>query len=154
MLAGKLHSVLRSDCEALAGKSTLNRLEHTPRRNAAKYHRIDCDGPQVDALLVELFLEAHERTPREIVLDLDNTDIPLHGGQEGRFFHGYYDGPATCRSMCSAGGTCCWPGSGARTLPAATARSRRWRASSHRSARRGRGCASFCAATVASPTSR
>ena len=91
VLAGKLHSVLRSDCEALAGKSTLNRLEHTPRRNAAKYHRIDCDGPQVDALLVELFLEAHERTPREIVLDLDNTDIPLHGGQEGRFFHGYYD---------------------------------------------------------------
>ena len=56
-----------------------------------RYHRIDCDGPQVDALLVELFLEAHERAPREIVLDLDNTDIPLHGAQEGRFFHGYYD---------------------------------------------------------------
>ena len=91
MLAGKLHPVPRSDCEALAGKSTLNRLEHTPRRNAAKYHKIDCDGPQVGALLVELFLEAHERAPRETVLDLDNTDIPLHGGQEGRFFHGYYD---------------------------------------------------------------
>ena len=75
----------------MAGKSTLNRLEHTPKRHAAKYHRIDCDGPQVDALLVELFLEAHERAPREIVLDLDNTDIPLHGAQEGRFFHGYYD---------------------------------------------------------------
>ena len=91
VLTGKLHPVLRSDCEALAGKSTLNRLEHTPKRHAAKYHRIDCDGPQVDALLVELFLEAHERAPREIVLDLDNTDIPLHGAQEGRFFHGYYD---------------------------------------------------------------
>ena len=91
VLAGKLHPVLRSDCEALAGKSTLNRLEHTPKRHAAKYHKIDCDGPQVDALLVELFLEAHERAPREIVLDLDNTDIPLHGEQEGRFFHGYYD---------------------------------------------------------------
>ena len=91
VLTGKLHPVLRSDCEALAGKSTLNRLEHTPKRHAAKYHRIDCDGPQVDALLVELFLEAHERAPREIVLDLDNTDIPLHGEQEGRFFHGYYD---------------------------------------------------------------
>ena len=49
------------------------------------------DGAQVDALLVDLFLEAYERAPREIVLDLDNTDIPLHGGQEGRFFHGYYD---------------------------------------------------------------
>jgi hypothetical protein len=44
-----------------------------------------------DALLVELFLEAYERAPREIVLDLDNTDVPLHAGQEGRFFHGYYD---------------------------------------------------------------
>jgi Transposase DDE domain group 1 len=91
VLAGKLNPVLRSDCEALAGKSTLNRLEHTAKRNGAKYHKIDCDGAQVDALLVELFLEAQERAPREIVLDLDNTDIPLYGGQEGRFFHGYYD---------------------------------------------------------------
>jgi hypothetical protein len=85
VLAGKLNPVLRSDCEALAGKSTLNRLEHTPKRHGSKYHKIDCDGGQVDALLVELFLEAHERAPREIVLDLDNTDIPLYGGQEGRF---------------------------------------------------------------------
>ena len=91
VLAGKLHPVLRSDCEALAGKSTLNRLEHTPKRHASKYHKIDCDGAKVDELLVELFLEAHERAPREIVLDLDNTDMPLYGGQEGRFFHGYYD---------------------------------------------------------------
>ncbi len=91
VLAGKLHPVLRSDCEALAGKSTLNRLEHTPKRYGSKYHKIDCDGGQVDALLVDLFLEAHERAPREIVLDLDNTDLPLYGGQEGRFFHGYYD---------------------------------------------------------------
>src|SRR5579862_4108822 len=91
VLAGKLAPVLRTDCEALAGKSTLNRLEHTPRRHASKYHKIDCEGARVDALLVELFLEAHERRPREIVLDLDNTDIPLHGEQEGRFFHGYYD---------------------------------------------------------------
>jgi hypothetical protein len=91
VLAGKLAPVMRSDCEALAGKSTLNRLEHTPRRHGAKYHKIDCDGSRVDALLVDLFLEAHDRAPREIVLDLDNTDIPLHGGQEGRFFHGHYD---------------------------------------------------------------
>src|SRR5208282_2015759 len=88
-LAGKLAPVLRSDCEALAGKSTLNRLEHTPKRHAMKYHKIDCDGAQVDALLVDLFLEAHEHAPREIVLDLDNTDIPLFGMQEGRFYHGY-----------------------------------------------------------------
>jgi hypothetical protein len=91
VLAGKLKPMLRSDCEALAGKSTLNRLEHMPKRHGSKYHKIDCDGARVDALLVDLFLEAHERAPREIVLDLDNTDIPLYGGQEGRFFHGFYD---------------------------------------------------------------
>src|SRR6202521_5071898 len=87
------HDELRKDrtFAVVAGKSTLNRLEHTPKRRGSKYHKIDCDGAQVDALFVELFLEAHERAPREIVLDLDNTDIPLYGGQEGRFFHGYYD---------------------------------------------------------------
>jgi hypothetical protein len=91
VLAGKLAPVLRSNCEALAGKSTLNRLEHTPRRHGAKYHKIDCDGSRVDTLLVDLFLEAHERAPKAIVLDLDNTDIPLFGGQEGRFYHGHYE---------------------------------------------------------------
>jgi len=91
VLAGKLEPVLRQDCEALAGKSTLNRMEHTPERHAGKYHKIDCDGSRVDALLVDLFVEAQERAPREIVLDLDNTAIALHGEQEGRFFHGYYN---------------------------------------------------------------
>lgn len=91
VLAGKLELVLRADCEPIAGKSTLNRLEHRPRRNGAKYHKIDCNGDEVDALLVDVFLESHKRAPRQIVLDLDATDIPLHGHQEGRFFHGYYD---------------------------------------------------------------
>jgi len=91
VLAGKLTPSLRSDCEAVAGKSTLNRLEHTPKRHGAKYHKIDCANQEVDALFVDLFLEAHEKAPSEIVLDLDATDIPLHGRQEGRFFHGYYD---------------------------------------------------------------
>jgi hypothetical protein len=91
VLAGKLAPVLREDCEALAGKSTLNRLEHTPKRHAGKYHKIDCRPEQVEALLVDLFIEDHERAPRQIVIDLDATDIPLHGHQEGRFFHGYYD---------------------------------------------------------------
>jgi hypothetical protein len=90
VLAGKLEA-WRSDCEPLAGKSTLNRLEHTPKRFGAKYHKIDCDFAKVDALLVNLFLEAHPKPPKEIVLDLDATDIPLHGNQEGRHFHGYYD---------------------------------------------------------------
>ncbi len=90
VLAGKLGSQ-RTDCEALAGKSTLNRLEHRPKRHGAKYHKIDCDRAKVDTLMVDLFVEAHERAPRQIVIDLDATDIPLHGHQEGRFFHGYYD---------------------------------------------------------------
>jgi hypothetical protein len=91
VLAGKLKPVRREDCQPLAGKSTLNRIEHRPKRHGAKYHKIDCDVGKVDALLVDLFLEAHEGPPRQIVIDLDATDIPLHGHQEGRFFHGYYD---------------------------------------------------------------
>jgi hypothetical protein len=90
VLAGKLQAH-RGDCEALAGKSTLNRLEHRPKRHGAKYHKIDFDPAKADTLLVDLFVEAHERAPRQIVIDLDATDIPLHGHQEGRFFHGYYD---------------------------------------------------------------
>jgi hypothetical protein len=90
VLAGKLKAC-RETCEPLAGKSTLNRLETTPKRHGAKYHRIDFDQAKTDTLLVDVFLEAHARPPRRIVLDLDATDIPLHGHQEGRFFHGYYD---------------------------------------------------------------
>src|SRR6185503_8915940 len=40
---------------------------------------------------VAVFLEAYRRPPTQIILDLDATDDPLHGHQEGRFFHGYYD---------------------------------------------------------------
>jgi hypothetical protein len=90
VLAGKLEA-RRADCEPVAGKSTLNRLEHTPKKDGAKYHKIDCNGDEVDALLVEVFVERHKQPPRQIVIDLDATDIPLHGHQEGRFFHGYYD---------------------------------------------------------------
>ena len=88
-LAGKLRSK-RKDCAALAGKSTLNRLEHAPR-GPSRYHKIGHDGAAIEGLFVELFLEAHRTAPRQIVLDLDATDDPLHGHQEGRFFHGYYD---------------------------------------------------------------
>src|SRR5580658_6119125 len=67
VLARKLKPVLRSDCEPLAGKSTLNRLEHTPRRHASKYHKIDCVGSTVDDLFVDVFLEGHDRAPKEII---------------------------------------------------------------------------------------
>ncbi len=89
-LAGKL-AARRRDCAPLAGKSTLNRLEHAPSGVATRYHRIGHDGAAIERLFVDLFLKAHATPPREIVLDLDATDDPLHGHQEGRFFHGYYD---------------------------------------------------------------
>ncbi|MFQ5567644.1 MAG: IS1380 family transposase [Paracoccaceae bacterium] len=90
VLAGKLEAK-RSDCAPVAGKSTLNRLEHTPKRHAETYHKIDYDAASLEALFVDIFLDAHKRPPKEIVLDLDPTDDPIHGEQEGRFFHGYYD---------------------------------------------------------------
>ena len=78
--------------KALAGKSTLNRLELTKAEVAEKerYKKIVMEQAAVDRLLVEVFLEAYPEPPREIVLDLDATDDPVHGRQEGRFFHGYY----------------------------------------------------------------
>jgi Transposase DDE domain group 1 len=88
-LAGKLRA-RRKGCAPLAGKSTLNRLEHAPA-GPSRYHRIGHDGTAIERLFVDLFLEAHRTAPRQIVLDLDATDDPLHGHQEGRFFHGYYD---------------------------------------------------------------
>jgi hypothetical protein len=105
-LAGKL-TARRKRCAPLAGKSTLNRLEHAPTE-AARYHKIGHDGAAIERLFVDLFLEAHQIAPKEIVLDLDATELPaqsgvgaplpnlsgqsLHSHQEGRFFHGYYDG--------------------------------------------------------------
>jgi hypothetical protein len=89
MLAGKL-TARRADCAPVAGKSTLNRLE-LGRDVATRYHKIAHDPAAIEGLLVALFLEAHKTAPQEIVIDVDATDDPLHGHQEGRFFHGYYD---------------------------------------------------------------
>src|ERR687884_897201 len=91
VLAGKLMA-RRADCAPLAGKSTLNRLEHAPSGEPSRYHRIGHDGAAIARVFVDLFLDAHARPPRQIILDLDATDDPIHGHQEGRFFHGYYDG--------------------------------------------------------------
>src|SRR3954452_11679763 len=90
ILAGKLEAK-RSDYAPLAGKSTLNRLEHAPANGPTRYHKIGHDGAAVERLFVELFLDAHAKPPAQITLDLDATDDPVHGRQEGRFFHGYYD---------------------------------------------------------------
>lgn len=75
---------------ALAGKSTLNRMElgdGTPNR----YKKITFWREAIDALLVDVFLEAHNAAPEQIVLDIDTTDFAIHGEQEGHFYHGYYD---------------------------------------------------------------
>jgi hypothetical protein len=76
-----------------AGKSTLNRLELTPEHPTDKemrYKKIIMKPEEIDQLFVEVFLRAHVHPPKEIILDVDATDDPLHGNQEGRFFHGYY----------------------------------------------------------------
>lgn len=91
VLVGKLEA-RRSDCEALAGKSTLNRLERYPKAGEfSLYHKILPERARIERLLVELFLDSYTAAPEQIVLDLDATDAPLHGEQEDRFFHGYYD---------------------------------------------------------------
>jgi hypothetical protein len=78
--------------KALAGKSTLNRLELTPldATAASRYQKIVACPEAIERLFVDLFLQAHHQPPPQIVLDLDATDDPLHGHQEDRFFHGYY----------------------------------------------------------------
>lgn len=88
-LIGKL-GAHRRDCAPLAGKSTLNRLELS-RPEPTKYHKISHDPAAIEALFVTMFIEAHPKAPKQIILDLDATDDPIHGHQEGRFFHGYYD---------------------------------------------------------------
>jgi hypothetical protein len=91
-LTGEQRVRERDRGHALAGKSTLNRLELTPAQASAseRYHKIVYDAGAIERLLVALFLDAHPKPPAEIVLDLDATDDPLHGHQEGRFFHGFY----------------------------------------------------------------
>jgi hypothetical protein len=75
----------------LAGKSTLNRLEWGTVKQD-RYRKISLDTEAVDRFFIDVFLAAYQKAPAEIVLDLDATDDPLHGEQEGRFFHGYYGG--------------------------------------------------------------
>ena len=89
VLAGKLEAS-RQNCAPLAGKSTLNRLELS-RGEPTRYHKISHNAAAIETLFVDLFLDAHSKAPKQIILDLDATDDPLHGNQEGRFFHGYYD---------------------------------------------------------------
>lgn len=98
MKAVALGKLISTDaaCAPMAGKSTLNRLEHCPvgvtNRQSSRYHRIGHDPKAIEQLFVELFLESHNQPPRQIVVDLDVTDDQVHGHQEQAFFNTYYNG--------------------------------------------------------------
>jgi len=89
LLSGKLEA-RRANCSVLAGKSTLNRLEHAPKTDDDRYRKLSVDESAMKGLFASVFLKAHPTPPKRIILDLDATDDPIHGDQEGRFFHGYY----------------------------------------------------------------
>ena len=91
LLSGKLEA-RRKDCAPLAGKSTLNRLEHAPPNDApGRYHRIGHDADALQAVLLESFIDSWaDSRPSRLVLDIDSTDDEVHGRQEGHFYHGYY----------------------------------------------------------------
>lgn len=83
----------RDGKSGIAGKSTLNRLELTKEGATAenRYKKIVYHGANIESLFVDIFLEAHKKAPKILWLDLDATDIAIHGEQEGKHFHGYYD---------------------------------------------------------------
>lgn len=93
-LLGEARERKRDRGHALPGKSTLNRLELTPEGATAeaRYKKVTYNSPALDKMMVDVFLDAHREAPKSIIIDLDSTDDPIHGTQEGRFFHGYYGG--------------------------------------------------------------
>ena len=92
LLAGKLEA-RRKGCAPLAGKSTLSRLEHAPAGGKpSRYAKIDHDSEKLQDVLVESFIDSWQGLPpSRLVLDIDSTDVAVHGRQEGRFYHGYYN---------------------------------------------------------------
>ena len=87
---------INSTPAALAGKSTINRLEYCPEtilnQESSRYHRIESQPQEIEKAFVEIFLNSSKKPPRQIVLDLDVTDDQVHGNQEGAFFNKYYRG--------------------------------------------------------------
>jgi hypothetical protein len=86
-----LGAVLDKPGDALAGKSTLNRLEHASKIGTDRHHKFDHDPAAIERLFVDVFLDAYREALPRITLDLDATDDPIYGEQEGKHFHGYYD---------------------------------------------------------------
>ncbi|MHC5780010.1 IS1380 family transposase, partial [Nostoc sp.] len=87
---------LENEPAILAGKSTLNRLEHCPedveQGTDSRYHKIGHSTSEIESLFVKIFLESSDKEPRQIILDLDVTDDLVHGNQEQVFFNTYYAG--------------------------------------------------------------
>ena len=81
----------RSDCAPLAGKSTLNRLEHAAKVGTDPYHKITHDPAAIERLFVTLMMDDHDEPPRRLTIDIDATHDPIHGEQEGRHFNAFYD---------------------------------------------------------------
>ena len=136
--------------EPLAGKSTLNRLELPG--GSKRYHKIDYSAEKIDALLCDLFIESHAQEPQQIVLDLDATDIPLHGHQPSAAADSTATTTATAiyRCISSRAINCCVRGSGRQTWMGPPAHWRKSSALWPSCAPSGRRCASCRAATRAS----
>ena len=97
----------RDQGQALAGSATLNRMELSNVK-ASRYHKLAHDPEQIEATLLEMGARALPRHTREVVLDFDASDDPLHGRQEGRFFHGYYGHYCYLPLFCFAGEVILW----------------------------------------------
>jgi hypothetical protein len=92
LLAATVGADQRSGAK-LASSATLGRIENSALGLAQtdRYRKLILNFEEVDRLLLDLYIEAHDEPPKEVVLDLDATDAKIHGKQEGRFYHGYYD---------------------------------------------------------------
>lgn len=92
----------------LAGKSTLNRLELGAHGTNARTKKIAAHADKIEALLLRRGVAAIPRQSKVIILDFDATDDPVHGRQEGRFFHGYYDAHCYLPLYCFCGDIPLW----------------------------------------------
>src|SRR5215813_6924159 len=99
----------RDQGKPIAGKSTLNRLELTPEgaNEKSRYKKIVAEAEKIDDLMVDIYIQSHPRVPEEVVLDVDATDDPLYGKQEGRFFMGITRSIVICRCTYLAASICC-----------------------------------------------
>ena len=138
----------------LAGKSTLNRLEHAPAGAATRYHKVGHDGAAIERLFVDLFLDAHRAPPRRSCSIWTRRTIRSTAPRRVASFMATMAVIATCRSTSSAAISCWPPSCGGRTSTPAPAQSRRSSGSLARSAPAGPACGSSCAPIRASPARR